>query len=139
MVLRPEHLVDGGARPRLLLGDHLRQRAKAGDAHDLDVAVGPCQFLPEHRFVGAAALAGFVDQIPELLLEAHVLGGGVASAFVTERRHGDAPTVVQAADDIGERSPSFGEEGLGEVGAAGDLLDGPQLDAVGSAVFLLHR
>ena len=55
-------------------------------------------------------------------------------ALEPERRHGDLPPVVDAADDVVLRAAHVGEEDLVELRRAVDLLDGPHLDAR-----LLHR
>ena len=62
----------------------------------------------------------------------------MAAPFVAQRRHGDPPSVVHPADDVGHRCPRLGEEGLGEVGQTVRLLDGPQLDPVRRAVLGEH-
>ena len=111
------------------------RRAQAVDAHD----AAPSSSARARRWrisgssIAPLALA-HVDDDVELLLEAAVAGGGRRAALEAERGHGHVPAVVDAADDVLLRAAGVGEEHLGELGRAVDLLDGPDLDAG-----LLHR
>ncbi len=70
----------------------------------------------------------------ELLLEPAVPGRRRRPALEPERRHGDLPSVVHAADDVVLGTAHVGEEDLVELGGAVDLLDRSHLDTR-----LLHR
>ena len=129
VVLAPEQLGHRGLRARRAARRHLRQRAKAGEPHQLDLRVGPGELLADQRVGGLPALARGLGQLPELPLEAEVGHGGPAAAFVSERGHGHPPAVVQPADDEEQRGPHPVEEVLVELGRAGHLLDRPVLHA----------
>ena len=131
-------LIDA-AGPGLLAGDHLRERAQAGVAHDLHVRVRPRQALPHPRVVGRTAAPHLVDDPVELVLVLHVLRRRVAAPLVAQGRHRDPPAVVQAADHVRQRRTRFGDEGLAEVAVARDLADRAQLDAVRRPVGSPHR
>src|SRR5947209_9690630 len=85
VVLAPEQLVDRRLGAGLAPGGQAGQGAQALVPHDLDVAVRPGQLLADERVLVAAALARRGDQLPELALEAQVLGRGAAAPLVAER------------------------------------------------------
>src|SRR6201992_232700 len=128
VVLAPEQLGHRGFRPRRTARGQRGQRAQAAEAHQLDLGVGPGQALPDQRVGDPAALAGGLDQFPELALEAEVGHGGAAAAFVAERGHGHPPAVGQATDDVDQRGPDVVQKVLAELGRPRQLLDGPVLD-----------
>ena len=74
-------------------------------------------------------LGGRVDQQPVLLLEAAVAGGGRHAPLERQRRVGDLPAVVHAADDVVLRAAGVVEEDLAELGGAVGLRDAAHLDA----------
>src|ERR1700760_817366 len=107
VVLAPEQLGHRGFRPRRTARGQRGQRAQAAEAHQLDLGVGPGQPLPDQRVRDLAALAGGLDQLPELALEPEVGHGGAAAALVPEGGHGHPPAVVQATDDVEQRGPDL--------------------------------
>ncbi len=67
--------------------------------------------------------------LAELLLEAPVAGGRRLPALEAERRVGDLPAVVDAADDVVLGAAGVVEEHLAELGRAVGLGDAADLDA----------
>src|SRR6201996_3427088 len=128
VVLAPEQLGHRGLGSGRPACGHGGPRAQAAEAHQFDLGVGPGQALPDQRVGDLAALAGGLDQLPELALEAEVGHGGAAAAFVPECGHGHPPAVVQATDDVEQRGPDLVQEVLAELGRPGQRLDGPGLD-----------
>src|SRR5271165_4350302 len=72
VVLAPEQFGHRSLRARRAARRHLRQRAQAGEPHQLDLRVGPGEPLPDQRVGGLPALARRLDQLPELPLVAEV-------------------------------------------------------------------
>jgi hypothetical protein len=70
--------------------------------------------LAGQRIAGAATPARLVQDFVEFLLKTPVSGGRRCAALETERRHGDLPPVVHAADDVVLRATHVGEEDLVE-------------------------
>ena len=91
-------------------------------------------------------LRGGLDEQAVLLGEAAVAGGRRLATLECERRVGDLPAVVDAADDGVLRAAGVVEEHLAELGGAVGLHDATHLDAglthrhqhVGDAGVLLH-
>src|ERR1700722_60906 len=72
VVFAPEQLGHRGLRARRATRGQLGQGAQAGEAHQLDLRVGPRELLADQRVGGLPALAGRLHQLPELPLEAEV-------------------------------------------------------------------
>ena len=128
VVLAPVQLGDRSVGARMMALQELGQHAHAVVPHDLHLAVGPRQLLADDRVIGDATLLGEHEQPVDLGLETDRARGGRLTPLEAEQCHGDAPTVVDAADDVLLRARGVGVEDLVELAVAGDHLDRAHLD-----------
>ena len=84
--------------------------------------------LEERAAVALERLRG-LDQAVEGGLVAGHAAQRVAAALVAEGRLGDLPALTEPADQVFRLDGGVGHEDLVELRAAGDLLEGPDLDA----------
>ena len=126
MPVRPDQLED--RRPPPASSDD--EPAQRLEAHHLELDLEPGQPVAQHRVVDRAVLLGEVDDAVELAGEADDLGEHRDAALEAEQRHRDLPALAGLADHQVGGGAGAGEEDLVELGAAGQLLDRPDLDAV---------
>ena len=106
-------------------------RVPAHDAHS-HPQVG--QALAGDGVLDRSVAAGCGEDLAELPIEGHLLSEGEHAPFERERAHRDLPAVSGRPDDHVRWGAGAVEEDLVELGGAGDLADGADVDAG-----LVHR
>ncbi len=131
MHLAPEHLVRHTERNDtevFLLTERRTERSQTVESQDLNLRIELHQALAGAVVADAAVLDGRRNHRAVLLLEASVAGGCAHAALECERRVGDLPAVVDAADDVVFRAARISEEHFAEFGGAVRLRDAAHFD-----------